>query len=79
MLVFCAAKRGCEGLKTAVRRQGFAAETLHGDKTQQARGRFPARAQLGQRRPVATREKRAKDAAQAAKQGEPDKKKPRRR
>ena len=35
VLVFCAAKRGCEGLKAAVRRQGFAAETLHGDKTQQ--------------------------------------------
>jgi ATP-dependent RNA helicase DDX5/DBP2 len=36
-LIFCASKRGCESLRTDLRRRGFAAETLHGDKSQQER------------------------------------------
>jgi ATP-dependent RNA helicase DDX5/DBP2 len=36
-IVFCASKRGCEHLRTDLRRRGFAAESLHGDKSQQER------------------------------------------
>jgi superfamily II DNA/RNA helicase len=37
ILVFCAAKRSCEMLKADLRRRGFVAELLHGDKSQQER------------------------------------------
>ena len=37
VIVFCASKRGCETLRTELRRRGHAAESLHGDKSQQER------------------------------------------
>ena len=36
-IVFCASKRGCESLRTDLRRRGYACESLHGDKSQQER------------------------------------------
>ena len=37
VIVFCSSKRGCEQMRTDLRRRGFAAESLHGDKSQQER------------------------------------------
>ena len=37
VIIFCAARRGCESLRSELRRRGFAAEALHGDKSQQER------------------------------------------
>ena len=36
-IVFCASKRGCELLRTDLKRRGYATESLHGDKSQQER------------------------------------------
>ena len=37
IIIFCASKRGCESVRTDLRRRGYAAESLHGDKSQQER------------------------------------------
>ena len=37
IISFCASKRGCEALRTDLRRRGLNAESLHGDKSQQER------------------------------------------
>ena len=36
-IVFCASKRGCEQLRNDLKRRGYSAESLHGDKSQQER------------------------------------------
>ena len=36
-IIFCSSKRGCEVMRTDLRRRGYAAEALHGDKSQQER------------------------------------------
>jgi len=37
VIVFCAARRGCEAIRNEVRRRGIGAEALHGDKSQHER------------------------------------------
>ena len=37
VIIFANSKRGCEYLRTDLKRRGFAAEALHGDKSQQER------------------------------------------
>jgi ATP-dependent RNA helicase DDX5/DBP2 len=37
VIIFCASKRGCEAVRTELRRRGLGAEALHGDKSQQER------------------------------------------
>jgi len=36
-IIFCASKRGCEMVRSDLRRRGYAAESVHGDKSQQER------------------------------------------
>ncbi|KAL1500168.1 hypothetical protein AB1Y20_012837 [Prymnesium parvum] len=37
VIIFCDTKRGCDALRAELRRRGMAADSLHGDKTQQER------------------------------------------
>jgi len=37
IIIFCEKKRGCEQMRSDLRRRGFSAESIHGDKSQQER------------------------------------------